>query len=75
MGKAHTTRADPTKKTFRLRPDQIRDIAKGFGGCIATDTITRGGRKAAFIYREATERNLDRGWRFMSGFRSRRVHA
>jgi hypothetical protein len=62
--------ADPTKKPFRLRADQIKSIATGYGGCIATDMITCGGRKVAFMYREATERDLDSGWRFMSGFES-----
>lgn len=62
--------ADPTKKPFRLRADQLRPIATGHGGCIATDMITCGGRKVAFMYREATKRELDSGWRFMSGFES-----
>ena len=62
--------ADPTKKPFRLRADQIKPIATGHGGCIATDMITCGGRKVAFMYRVATERDLDSGWRFMSGFES-----
>ena len=59
--------ADPTKKSFRLRADQIRPIATGHGGCIATDMITCGGCKVGFMYREATEFDLDSGWRFMSG--------
>lgn len=62
--------ADPAKKLFRLRADQIRPIATGYGGCIATDMITCGGRKVAFMYREAAERDLDSGWRFMSGYES-----
>lgn len=62
--------ADQTKKPFRLRADQIRPIATGYGGCIATDMITCGGRKVGFMYREATERDLDSGWRFMAGCES-----
>lgn len=62
--------ADPAQEPFRLRADQIKPIAKGYGGCIATDMITCCGRKVAFMYREATERDLDSGWRFMSGFES-----
>ena len=62
--------ADPTKKPFRLRADQIRPIATGYGWCIATDMITCGGRKVGFMYREATERDLGSGWRFMSGYES-----
>lgn len=61
---------DPTKKRFRLRADQIRPIATGHGGCIATDMITCGGRKVGFMYREETERDFDSGWRFMSGCES-----
>ena len=32
--------------------------------------ITRDGRKVAFMYREAANRDLDSGWRFMSGYES-----
>ena len=62
--------ADPTKKPFQLRADQIRPIATGYGGCIATDMITCGGRRVGFMYRETTERDQDSGWRFMSGYES-----
>jgi hypothetical protein len=62
--------ADPTKKPFRLRADQIRPIAIGHGGCIATDMITCGGRKVAFMYREECDHDQDSGWRFMSGYES-----
>ena len=61
---------DPTKKPFRLSADQIRPLATEHGGCIATDVITRGGHKVAFMYREATDRDVDSGWRFMSGLES-----
>lgn len=62
--------ADPTKKPFRLHADQIRPIAIGHGSCFATDMITCGGRKVAFMYREAPDRDIDSGWRFMSGHES-----
>ena len=62
--------ADPTQKPFRLRADEIKPIATGYGGCFATDMITCGGRKVAFMYREAREFEPDSGWRFMSGFES-----
>lgn len=62
--------ADPSKKPFRLTPEQIKPIATGYGGCIATDMITCGGHRVAFMYRERTERELDSGWRFMSGYES-----
>lgn len=61
---------DPSKKPFKLRADQIKPIATGYGGCIATDMITCGGRKVGFMYREFTDRDLDSGWRFMSGLES-----
>ena len=62
--------SDPKEKSFRLRADQIRPGATGYGGCIATDLITCGGRKVGFMYREATRRDVDSGWRFMSGYES-----
>ena len=62
--------ADPTKKPFRLREDQIRPIAEGHGACFATDMITCEGRKVAFMYRESPDEEIDSGWRFMSGFES-----
>ena len=61
---------DPTKKPFRLRADQIQPIAEGHGACFATDMITCEGRKVAFMYRESPDRDIDSGWRFMSGFES-----
>lgn len=62
--------ADQTKKILLLRLDQIRPIATGYGGCVATDMITCDGYKVGFMYREATEREIDSGWRFMSGLES-----
>lgn len=62
--------ADPTQKPFRLRADQIRPMAMGHGGCIASDMITCGGRKVAFMYREESDGDMDSGWRFMSGYES-----
>src|SRR5690349_20085042 len=64
------TMPDPRDKPFRLRADQIRPIAIGHGGCIASDMITCGGRRVAFMYREAPDRDIDSGWRFLSGFES-----
>jgi hypothetical protein len=62
--------ADPRKKQFRLRADQIRPIATGYGACFATDMITVDGRRVVFMYREAPDRDIDSGWRFMSGSES-----
>jgi hypothetical protein len=68
--KRYPIMTDPTKKPFWLSADQIRPLATGYGGCIATDMITCGGHKVAFMYREATDRDVDSGWRFMSGLES-----
>src|SRR5688572_23250583 len=62
--------ADPTKKPFRFRADQIRPIAEGHGACFAADMITCEGRKVAFMYREQPDQEIDSGWRFMSGYES-----
>ena len=62
--------AQSPNKPLRLRADQIRPIATGHGECIATDIIACGGRKVVFMYREAPDRELDSGWRFMSGYES-----
>ena len=61
---------DPRNKKFRLRADQIRPVATGYGACFATDMITVVGRKVAFMYREAPDNDVDSGWRFMSGHES-----
>lgn len=61
---------DPTKKPFRLRADQIRPIATGYGGCYATDMITCGGSRVGFMYRETPDNQVDSGWRFTSGYES-----
>jgi hypothetical protein len=62
--------ADPTKKPFRLKAEEIVSLAEGRGACFATDMITCDGRKVAFMYREEPDRDIDSGWRFMSGYES-----
>jgi hypothetical protein len=60
-----------TGKTFFLAAEQIRrDLAPGYGGCIATDEITVRGRGVGYMYREKTDRDLDSGWRFFAGTES-----
>lgn len=54
-------------KTFALSADQIRPLATGRGGCIATDRITVEGRGVGYMYREAPANDLDSGWRFLAG--------
>ena len=55
-------------KQFKLSADQIKPVAEGYGGCIATDKITVDGYPVRFMYREAPDNEFDSGWRFMSGF-------
>jgi hypothetical protein len=62
--------AEPGKKSYRIKAEEIRPLATGVGGCIATDMITVEGRKVAFMYREAPDNDVDSGWRFMSGYES-----
>jgi hypothetical protein len=57
-------------KAFRLTKEQIRPLAEGHGGCIATDKITVEGFPVRFMYREPPDNSMDSGWRFMSGFES-----
>jgi len=55
-------------KQFKLSTEQIKPVAEGYGGCIATDKITVDGYPVRFMYREAPDNEFDSGWRFMSGF-------
>ena len=53
-------------KIFKLKPDEIEDLAVGYGACIATDLITVSGHKVGYMYRDEPE-GLTNGWVFMSG--------
>ena len=55
------------KKTYGLNPNEIRPLATGYGGRIATDMITVMGKQVGYMVREPTERPNDSGWCFMSG--------
>ena len=57
-------------KEFKLKTSQIKEIAYGFGGCIATDMITVEGKKVGYMYREKPNNPQDSGWCFMSGYES-----
>ncbi|MDX2274629.1 MAG: DUF2185 domain-containing protein [Hyphomonadaceae bacterium] len=54
-------------KNFKLKPDQIKDLAKGWGACIATDAITVHGLRVGYMYREEPHNPKDSGWRFLAG--------
>jgi hypothetical protein len=56
-----------TEKRFRLRADQIQDLATNRGGCIASDRITVDGEIVGYMYRAAPHNDLDSGWRFLAG--------
>jgi hypothetical protein len=58
------------EKKFALTPNQIKPLAEGYGGCIATDMITVEGRKVRFMYRQEPDNDIDSGWRFMAGSES-----
>jgi hypothetical protein len=52
---------------FKLKPEEIKDVIKPIGYCIASDKITVEGKKVGFMYREEPESKEDSGWRFLSG--------
>jgi hypothetical protein len=71
-GDAHERRTstrsqDLMIKQFRLSEDQIKSLAEGYGGCIASDKVTVDGHLVGFMYREAPDHGADSGWRFMAG--------
>ena len=59
-----------TAKRFKLQAEDIRPIAPGRGACFATDRIAVHGEKVRFMYREQPDKEIDSGWRFMSGSES-----
>lgn len=64
---AHPTRGNPMKKRFAKMAGDIRPLACGLGGCLATDMITVDGMPVRFMYRERPDNDLDSGWRFFAG--------
>lgn len=62
--------SNPLNKKFKILATDIKPLALGRGGCIATDMITVEGRKVAFMYREMPDNDVDSGWRFMSRYES-----
>ena len=57
----------PTEKRFSLSVEEIRPLATGRGGAIATDRITVNGCPVGFMYRLAAEYEWDSGWVFNAG--------
>ena len=58
---------DPRKKAFKIPGDQIKRLIPNMGGCYASDRITVDGMKVGYMYREEPDKEVDSGWRFMSG--------
>jgi hypothetical protein len=54
-------------KRFKIKAEDIKPVAVGFGACIASDMITVRGKPVGFMYREDPDTPEDSGWRFTSG--------
>ena len=54
-------------KTYKLSPEEIRSLAKGRGGAIASDRITVDGKAVGYMYRTAPRNPQDSGWAFLAG--------
>ena len=57
----------PPSKKYKLSKEQIIDLVKGYGGCLASDKITVDGNPVGFMYREEPCFENDSGWRFLAG--------
>ncbi|HET9232411.1 MAG TPA: DUF2185 domain-containing protein [Vitreimonas sp.] len=60
-------------KTYLPKKDDVRELVKGQGDCVASDAITLPGRKVGYMLRESPEvapgngARGDSGWRFFAG--------
>jgi len=54
-------------KTFHLKASDIKPVAEGHGGCIATDRITVEGARVGYMVRDAPLNAVDSGWSFFAG--------
>jgi hypothetical protein len=59
-------------KIYKLKPEEIKNIAVGYGSCFATDMITVKGKKVGYMYRDEPDNEIDSGWRFMWGKESQK---
>lgn len=57
-------------KKFKIDGQNIKQLIKPIGGCMATDKITVDGELVDFMYRENPDFKHDSGWRFLSGTES-----
>ena len=51
-------------RKFKLSAGDIKPVATGYGGCIATDMITVKGLKVGYMYRDRPSNPQDSGWCF-----------
>ncbi len=60
---------DPrSMKKFKIKKEEMKPLAVGYGACIASDMITVEGKKVWYMYREKPINETDNGWRFLSGY-------
>lgn len=55
------------QKEFLIPEEDLREIACGYGYCIAPDTIMVQGKRVRRMYRVMPQRYQDSGWRFFAG--------
>src|SRR4030095_11322961 len=51
-------------KTFKLAPEQIKQLISDERGCFATDRITVEGSRVGYMYREESDEEWESGWSF-----------
>ena len=52
---------------FKLKKEEIKQLTKIKGSCIASNKITVEGEKIGYMYKEKPSNEVDTGWRFFSG--------
>ena len=65
------TKSTNMTNRYKLSADQIRPLALGRGGAIASDRITVDGRLVGYMYRTKPHNSQDSGWAFLAGDESR----
>jgi hypothetical protein len=56
-----------TDKKFKLKAEEIAELIRPMGSCIATDKITVEGELVDYMIREEPRDPIDSGWQFFSG--------
>ena len=52
---------------FKFKKEEIKQLTRIKGSCIASNKITVEGEKIGYMYREKPSNEVDTGWRFFSG--------